>query len=74
MSKYILQTVCNFTLEVKSKRVDGIKKYRACYQEQNKISWHPIAGSRWEVKRADAQKFLDRYARSVGIVKPEKEY
>ena len=50
MSKYILQTVCNFTLEVKSKRVDGIKKYRACYQEQNKISWHPIAGSRWEVK------------------------
>ncbi len=71
MSKYILQTIFNFTLEVKSKRVDGIKKYRACYQEQNKISWHPIAGSRWEVKREDAEKFLDRYARRMGIVKKE---
>lgn len=71
MSKYILQTVFNFTLEVNSKRVDGIKKYRACYQEQNKISWHPITGSRWEVKREDAERFLDRFARRMGIVKKE---
>lgn len=71
MSKYILQTVIDFTLEVKSKRVDGIKKYRACYQEQNKISWHPIAVSRWEVKREDAERFLDRYARRMGLVKKE---
>jgi|GEM_PF-1812374 len=71
MSKYLIQTMCDYYLEVRYKRVDGIKKYRACYQEQNKISWHPIAGSRWEVKREDAERFLDRFARRMGIVKKE---
>ena len=71
MSKYLIQTMFDYYLEVRYKRVDGIKKYRACYQEQNKISWHPIAGSRWEVKREDAEKFLDRFARRMGIVKKE---
>ncbi len=71
MSKYLIQTMLDYYLEVRYKRVDGIKKYRACYQEQNKISWHPIAGSRWEVKREDAEKFLDRFARRMGIVKKE---
>lgn len=63
MSKYLIQTMFDYYLEVKYKRVDGIKKYRACYQERNKVAWHPIAGSRWEVKREDAERFLDRYAR-----------
>jgi hypothetical protein len=74
MRRYLLQTICDYYLEVRYRWVNGIKKYRACYQERHKFAWHPIAGSRWEVKRADAQKFLDRYARSMGIVKPEKEY
>lgn len=33
------------------------------YLERNKVAWHPIAGSRWEVKREDAERFLDKYAR-----------
>lgn len=64
--EYLLESVTKYTLSVISKKVDGIKKYRACYQWGNSLPWIPIAGSRWEMKKEDAKRFLAKYATGVG--------
>lgn len=68
--EYLLESVTKYTLSVISKKVDGIKKYRACYQWGNSMGnsmpWIPIAGSRWEMKKEDAKRFLAKYATGVG--------
>lgn len=63
MSKYYTQAIFDCTLQVKCTRMGGIQKYRACFQVEYQTVWNPIPGSRWEVKREDAERFLDRYAR-----------
>ncbi len=64
--EFLLEYVTKYTLSVISKKVDGIKKYRACYQCGNSFPWIPIEGSRWEMKKEDAERFLAKYATGVG--------
>lgn len=63
MSKFYTQVLFDCTLEVKCTRMGGIPKYRACYQVEGQTVWNPIPGSGEEIKREDAERFLDRYAR-----------
>ncbi len=67
--EYLLEYVTKYTLSVISLKVDGIKKYLACYQVGNSLPWIPIEGSRWEMKEEDAKRFLAKYVTEVGAKK-----